>query len=175
MKKGIKPVVVREAGMKYFDSCYWFPVYNQKNHLVAVHKYVPESNIMYSSPKPTSLTVLGLNALTKSDTVWVTEGAWDYLTLLPQMAETGIDLIATCGSYFASNQLTVLKNRHIVLLYDNDIAGRDGIDYVARNLKSNTIQHLSLSYLDWSKVTLPVGELTDKFDIRDLHLTYQKA
>ena len=175
LKRGIKPIVVRDVGIKFYNDNYWFPVYNTKNHLMALHKYVPDTNIWYSSPKPTSLTIIGLQNLTKSDTVWVCEGHPDYLCLLPQMADTGIDLLGTCGSYFSSAHLSVLKDKHIVLLYDNDIAARLGIEYTARGLKSNTIPHLSLSYLDWSKVTLPVGELTDKFDIRDLHLAYQKA
>lgn len=174
IKKGLKPVVIRGVGIKYFNSCYWFPVYNQKNHLMAIHKFVPDTNIVYSSPKPTSLTILGLQNLSKSDTIMVAEGPWDYLTLLPHMVDAGIDLIATCGSYFSSNQLTTLKDKHIVLLYDNDTAGRDGVNYVARNLKSSSVPHLSLSYLDWSKVTPPTGVLTDKYDIRDLANSFKK-
>lgn len=175
LKRGLKPIVLREVGLRFYNDCYWFPVYNVKNHLMAVHKYVPESNIVYSSPKPTSLTIIGLHTLTKSDTIWIAEGHWDFLTLLPQMTDTGIDLLGTCGSYFNSAHLSVLKDKHIVLLYDNDIAGKDGIDYVSRHLKSNSIPHHSLSYLDWDKVTLPSGELSAGFDIRDLHLSYQKA
>ena len=128
-----------------------------------------DTNIWYSSPKPVNYTILGTDKLTKSETLWISEGHLDYLCLLPQMADTGIDLLGTCGSYFSSSQLSLLKGKHIVLLYDNDIAGKDGVDYVARGLKSNSIQHLSLSYLDWSKITLPTGEVTDKFDIRDLN------
>lgn len=166
---------MREAGVRFLNDCYWFPVYNQRGHLIAVHKYVEGTNITYSSPKPTSLTILGLHTLTKSDTVWVAEGHFDYYTLLPLMVETGIDLLGTCGSYFDSKHLTVLKDKHIVLLYDNDIAGIDGIDYVARHLKASTIPHHSLSFLDWSKITLPSGGLTAGFDVRDLHLAYSKV
>lgn len=169
MKKGVRPLTLRDAGVRCSLGCYWIPVYNQKNHLMAVHKYVPETNIIYSSPKPTSLTILGLNNLSKSDTIWVAEGHWDYFTLLPQMGGTGIDLLGTSGSYFNSAHLSVLKDKHIVLLYDNDMAGKDGVDYVARHIKSNTIAHLSLSYLDWSKVTLPSGQLESGYDIRDLN------
>ena len=169
LKKGITPLTLRECGVRFFDECYWIPVYNQKNHIMAVHKYVPETNIVYSSPKPTSLTIVGLNNLGRSDTIWVAEGHWDYFTLQPQMKDTCIDLLATCGSYFNSAHLSVLKDKHIVLLYDNDMAGKDGVDYVARNLKSNTIPHLSLSYLDWGKITLPSGQLESGFDVRDLN------
>ncbi len=74
LKKGIKPLTVRDVGIRFFDDHYWFPVYNQKNHLMAVHRYATDNNIWYSSPKPVSLTVLGLQNLSKSDTVWVCEG-----------------------------------------------------------------------------------------------------
>ncbi len=168
LKKGIKPVVLRELGIKFFNDNYWFPVYNNKKLLVAIHKFVVDTNIWYSSPKPVNYTILGVDRLSKSDTIMVSEGHWDFLCLFPQMVDTGIDLLGTCGSYFSTSQLTLLKGKHIVLLYDNDIAGRDGIDHVARHLKSNSIQHLSLSYLDWTKVTLPTGELEVGFDVRDL-------
>ena len=169
MKKGIKLLTLRDSGIKFHKGCYWIPVYNQKNHLIAVHKYVPEINVVYNSPKPTALTVLGLEKMTSSDTVWIAEGHWDYYTIQPLMVGTGIDLLGTCGSFFNSAFLQVLKDKHIVMLYDNDVAGSDGVDYVARNIKSNSVQHLSLSFLDWSKITLPKSELTLGFDVRDLY------
>lgn len=173
IKKGITPLTLRQCGVRFFGGLYWLPVYNQKRSVVAILKYDTVSNIVYNSPKPTSLTILGLQNLSKSDTVWICEGVWDYLTLLPYMVDTGIDTLATCGSYFSSVQLPVLKGRHIVLLYDNDAAGVSGVDHVARYLKSNSIQHLSLSYLDWSKVTPPTGILTNKYDVRDLHNSFK--
>jgi len=174
LKKGIKPLTLRECGVRFYADLYWLPIYNQKNHLISLHKYVPNTNIVYGSPKPTALTVVGMQNLGKSDTIWVAEGWWDYFTIYPQMKDTGIDLLATCGSYFNSAHLSVLKDKHIVLLYDNDTAGKDGIDYVARNVKSNTIPHLSLSYLDWGKITLPSGQLESGFDVRDLHLAFSE-
>ena len=141
---------------------------------MAVHKYVPEINIVYGSPKPTSCTVIGLQNLTKSDTVWIAEGHHDYLTLYPQMVDTNIDLLGTCGSYFSTSLLSVLKDKHVCLLYDNDQAGKDGIDHIARHIKSNSVGILSLSYLDWSTITIPNGTIADGFDVRDLHLTFQR-
>lgn len=172
MKRGIKPTTLRDEGIRYSDGVYWIPVYSQKGSINALHKYVPEVNIVYNGPKPTSLTLLGLQHLSKSDTVWVAEGHWDYLTLLPYMNGTGIDLIGTSGSYFATNQLPVLKDKHIMLLYDNDIAGANGIEHVARHIKSNSIPILSLGYLDWNKITIPDGSLSEGFDVRDLHNVY---
>ena len=170
MKKGVTPITIREAGIKCQGDLYFIPVYNQKGHLNALHKFVPSANIVYGSPKPTSLTVLGLNNLQQShDTVYIAEGHWDYFTLLPLMTETGCDLLGTCGSYFSTNLLVVLKDKHIVLLYDNDEAGKAGIEHVARHIKSNSISILSLSYLDWGKVTIPSGTIPESFDIRDLH------
>jgi len=170
LKQGIKPVTIREAGVKHFNGVYYIPVYNQKGHLNALHKFVPSVNIVYGSPKPTSLSVLGLNNLSPShDTVYVAEGHWDYFTAIPHMVDSGCDLLGTCGSYFSTNLLVVLKDKHIILLYDNDEAGKAGIEHVARHIKSNSISILSLSYLDWGKVTIPSGTIPESFDIRDLH------
>lgn len=169
IKQGVIPKTLRTTGLRCTENVYWYPVYSQKGSLNALHKYIPETNIFYNGPKPVSLTVLGLQHMSKSDTVWIAEGHWDYLTLYPQMEGTGIDLLGTCGSYFATNLLSALKDKHVVLLYDNDVAGKAGIEHVARHMKSNSISILSLSYLDWTKITIPSGSLNEGFDVRDLH------
>jgi len=175
LKRGIKPNTLRDTGVRCTQDVYWFPAYNNKGNLISLHKYnanIPKSPI-YGSPKPTSLSVLGLNTqVSTNNTTWVAEGHWDYLTLYPMMKDTGINLLGTCGSFFSSNLLSNLKNRHVVLLYDNDQAGKDGIYYVAKHLKANSIPILSLSYLDWTKITLTSGNVPDKFDVRDLHNEY---
>jgi hypothetical protein len=168
LKKGTKATTFRDEGVRFFNDCYWIPVYSNKYQLMAVHKYVPEINIVYGSPKPTSLTVLGLQNLSKAETVWIAEGHWDYFTLLPYMMDTGIDLLGSSGSYFNSALLHHLKNKHIVMLYDNDAAGSDGVDHIARNVKTHSLPHLSLSYLDWGLVQSVIGNQESGFDIRDL-------
>jgi len=169
LKKGIKPLTLRDAGVRCFGERYYIPLFSANNELVSLHKYVPDTNIVYNCPKPTSFSLIGMQNFEKAkDTVYIAEGHWDYLVLLQQMPDD-YNLLGCCGSYFPTNMLCHLKDKHVVMPFDNDEAGRNGINYVARHLKTTGTSVSSLSYLDWSRITLPKGEVGDKFDIRDLH------
>lgn len=55
------------------------------------------------------------------------------------------------------------------MLYDNDKAGQDGVQSVARRMKQSGHTVGSIKYLDWSKIRVPQHEeIPNKFDIRDL-------
>lgn len=170
LKKGVQPFVLRSAGIRYDGSNFWFPVKNQKGDIIAIHKYNTSAGIIYASPKPWNCSVLGLSELKGSDDLWVAEGHADYLIgkqILSRIPD-GPDLIGTCGSSFSGSYLHVLEDKNVVLLFDNDEAGRNGIQSVARRIKSSGHVVRSLHYLDWSKVTIPSHpEIPDKFDLRD--------
>lgn len=168
-KKGITPTGLAEAGMKYGGGHYLLPVRNREDKLIALHKYNIENNIFYSSPKPYNCSVLGLETLTDAPTLWVAEGHWDTLILRYALRNIpGIDLIGSCGSGFSQTYIHILEDREVVLLFDNDEAGRQGVEHIARKVKAAGVTTRSIRYLDWSKVTLPSSSsIPDKFDIRD--------
>jgi hypothetical protein len=169
IKQGVLPVTLRTLGVRCYGAVYIIPVYNQKNDLVAVHKFVPDTNIVYNGPKPVSYSVLGIQNISNNDTVYIAEGHWDYFTLYPLIQQDDYDLLGSCGSYFPTNLLPHLKDKHVIMLFDNDEAGKNGVDYVAKHIKTTGLVVRSISYLDWSKVTIPSGAIPDKFDVRDLH------
>jgi hypothetical protein len=172
MKKGVSPSALRLEGIRCDGHYYWFPVRNMKGDIIALHKYNPSDNITYSSPKPWSCSVLGMSALTGSEELWVAEGHWDYLVMRQLLSRLpdGPDLLGTCGSSFSTNYLHLLEDKNVVLLFDNDDAGRSGVQSVARRIKSSGHTIKTLQYLDWSQITIPqFSEIPDKFDIRDLH------
>ena len=172
MKKGVSPSALRLEGIRCDGHYYWFPVRNMKGDIIALHKYNPSDNITYSSPKPWSCSVLGMSALTGSEELWVAEGHWDYLVLRQLLSRLpdGPDLLGTCGSSFSTNYLHLLEDKNVVLLFDNDDAGRSGVQSVARRIKSSGHTIKTLQYLDWSQITIPqFSEIPDKFDLRDLH------
>jgi hypothetical protein len=63
-----------------------------------------------------------------------------------------------------------LDGKDVVLLFDNDEAGQQGVQSVARRIKSSGHNVKSLNYIDWTRVTVPShAAIPDKFDIRDLY------
>lgn len=172
LKKGVSPSVLRIEGIRCDGHYYWFPVRNLKKDITALHKYCPHTNITYSSPKPWSCSVLGMSDLTGSEEVWVAEGHMDYLVMRQLLSRTSEapDLLGTCGSGFSGSYLHLLEDKHVVLLFDNDEAGRSGIQSVARRIKSSGHAVQSLQYLDWSRITVPQHSvIPEKYDLRDLH------
>jgi hypothetical protein len=172
MKKGVSPSALRLEGIRCDGHYYWFPVRNMKGDIIALHKYCPTTNIAFSSPKPWSCSVLGMSALTGSEEIWVAEGHWDYLVMRQLLSRLpdGPDLLGTCGSSFSTNYLHLLEDKNVVLLFDNDDAGRSGVQSVARRIKSSGHSIKTLQYLDWSQITIPqFSEIPNKFDLRDLH------
>ena len=172
MKKGVSPSALRLEGIRCDGHYYWFPVRNMKGDIIALHKYNPSDNITYSSPKPWSCSVLGMSALTGSEEIWVAEGHWDYLVMRQLLSRLpdGPDLLGTCGSSFSTNYLHLLEDKNVVLLFDNDDAGRSGVQSVARRIKSSGHSIKTLQYLDWNQITIPqFSEIPEKYDIRDLH------
>lgn len=172
-KKGVMPFVMRHEGIRYDHRNYfWFPVYNSEGNIIALHKYSPKTNIAYASPKPWSCSVLGINQLNSSSEIWIAEGHADYLIMRQTFLQSETecpDLLGTCGSGFSSTYLHLLADKKVVLLFDNDEAGRTGVESVARRIKTSGTSVESLHFLDWSKVRIPdTPVIPAKFDIRDL-------
>lgn len=175
-KRGVSPAVLRAEGVRYDCGYFWFPVRNVKGDIIALHKYNPSDNIAYASPKPWNCSILGLDKLHGNDELWIAEGHADYLIMrhvLSRSPGVKIDLLGTCGSSFSSSYLHLLEKKSVVLLFDNDEAGRSGVQSVARRIKTSGHVVESLQYLDWSTVTVPeFSVIPDKFDIRDLYNAY---
>jgi len=146
-------------------------VKNTDGKIIALHKYVLSNNIAYASPKPWNCSVLGLADLAGEDTIWIAEGHADYLVLrhLKQKYNGKFDVLGSCGSSFSGNYLHLLEGKNIVLLFDNDDAGRSGVKSVAKRIKASGHTVASLKHIDWSNMVLPsLSEIPDKFDLRDL-------
>jgi hypothetical protein len=170
VKKGVQPRTLKDEGIKFDGTYFWFPVMNQKGHIIALHKYSLEASIAYASPKPWNCSILGMQHLTKSEEVWVAEGHADYL--IGRQMLKGVndapDLLGTAGSGFASSWLHLLDGKSVVLLFDNDDAGHQGVLSVARRIKQSGHAVNSLHALDWSQVTVPShSEIPSGFDLRD--------
>ena len=171
-KKGIAPAVLKSEGIRHDGHYFWFPIYNSKKDIIALHKYNPDDNITYASPRPWNCSVLGLGSLTGNEELWVAEGHADYLIMRQVFSKTANhpDLLGTCGSGFSGSYLHLLENKHVTLLFDNDTAGNTGIQSIARRIKQSGHIIKSLQFLNWQSITVSShSELPSGYDIRDLY------
>lgn len=178
-KKGVVPSTLKSEGIRYDNRNFWFPVRNSKGDIIALHKFDTTSGIIYASPKPFNCSILGMQHNTgKTEELWIAEGHADYLILRGLMAKMKEpqDSIGTCGAGFSGSYLHLLSDRNIILLFDNDDAGRTGIRSVARRIKTSGINVKSIKYIDWTTIPVPgMTEIPSGFDLRDLHNAYNGA
>lgn len=98
--------------------------------------------------------------------IWVLEGHWDYLafgSLLRRLGEEPrFDYIASPGAdTFPKSYLGCFNGREVVIAYDNDVPGRNGVASLMNNMAHHSIMPQSISVVEWPS-TLP-----DKFDVSD--------
>jgi len=168
-KPGTSPQAFRSAGVKRSTRGYIWPVFNAENKVVALYRYGKTNNTFYSTPKPFSLNILGVNHLSASGVVYVVEGHWDYAAFQTNVEPGSHNVLGLCGSSWPTKQLSLLENREVVWLGDNDEAGQSGVHSLATRMKRSSILPLSLKYLNWGELSIPtLLEIPDKFDIRDL-------
>lgn len=104
----------------------------------------------------------GAPALTGSRVVWLCEGEWDGMALWRALREAGIqdDVFAVPGATtLPQKAVGFLSGKDVVLLYDNDHAGKAGTERAWSKLAGYAA---SLRRIVW-----PEG-LPDGYDIRDL-------
>lgn len=100
--------------------------------------------------------------------VWVLEGHFDYLAFSSLLARVGsiqsqYDSLGTPGSgTFPRQFLSVFGGRDVVLLFDNDKAGSDGMEGITRSLSAQGVFPRSLRHIKWA-TDLPSG-----FDVSDV-------
>lgn len=98
--------------------------------------------------------------------LWVLEGHWDYMafgSLLHRLGdESRHDYIAAPGvDTFPKQFVNIFNGREVVLAYDNDIAGRNGMESLMKLMAGHGVYPQSLSVLVWPT------DLQDKFDVSD--------
>ncbi len=98
--------------------------------------------------------------------IWVLEGQWDYLafnTLLHRVGQAPqADTLGVPGAgTFPRNSLSVFNGRAVYLVFDNDEAGRTGMEGLLVQMNRNHIFPTSVYTIRWPE-DLPVG-----FDVSD--------
>tara|TARA_R100001163_G_C5068474_1_gene208871 strand:+ start:13490 stop:15532 length:2043 start_codon:yes stop_codon:yes gene_type:complete len=103
------------------------------------------------------------NKIGDTGPIYVCEGEWDALALLSLMDKAGITTASVVGvggaETFKKDWVQYFKDRHVILLYDNDASGQDGKIKVIDTLRDTA---KTLQSIHW-----PVNT-PDKYDVRDL-------
>jgi hypothetical protein len=108
--------------------------------------------------------------------IWVLEGHFDYLAFnsllrrIEPSQQPNYDSVGAPGSgTFPRIFLNIFSGRDVVLVYDNDQAGQEGMEKITRDMSGQGIFPMSLRHMVWPE-GLPKG-----FDVSDVITHLPKA
>lgn len=134
-------------------------------NLTNLRRWSPSTKISYNASGCCCLYFA--NEWVDEGPIYLCEGEWDALALSFAFSKIGAapTVIAAPGAgVFKDKWVKQFDGREVVILYDNDDAGEQGVKKVLKRFTESGIK-FSLSAIQWSKVRegLPSG-----YDIRDL-------
>jgi hypothetical protein len=163
-RSGIPWQTFKSAGWAYnedFDEWY-IPIRNARNAVV---------NIRIATHSRSGWRIIGLSGLPTflynienlkgSGPVFICEGEWDVLSfsyLLKQSKRKGSVVGVPGANTFKNEWLDLFSTRDVILCYDKDHAGEEGVRAATRKLQGRVN---SVSSTKWP------NELPDGFDVRD--------
>lgn len=164
--RGITPQTFRAWNVGWSDGMFMIPADgNSKGKLTDIHRYRIGSIPLSTSGSKKSL--LRPRILHGSKRVWITEGEWDGMALFECLRKRKImeDIYALPGANsFSAQTALMFHDLDVVVLMDNDEAGRNGAKRIAKLLSGVT---RSLRFMNWPSTT------PDKYDIRDLYKSHK--
>jgi len=140
---------------------YTIPVTDAKGRVRDLRRYKLKGK-PYTTPGAENW-LLGHDKLKRasSEPVYLCEGEWDAIALswlLKRLDQDGTVVGAPGANTFKKDWVGWFRGRDVIVLYDNDEAGRQGEELVKRSLQG---QAKSLRFLEWP-LAAPEG-----FDVRD--------
>ena len=149
------------------NCCWLIPYKSESGEVLNLTRYLPESGRKFSLPG-LPLRLYGLHELQpdSSRTLLVCEGPFDAIALDQHLREKKTrkryDILAVpSANIFKPEWLKHLKGRTVRLLFDNDKAGRDGQERIAKLCREEKVD-CRLSTLIWPT------DFSEKYDIGDL-------
>ena len=162
--RGLKIETLRDEGIGYNELTkeYLYPVYDKNGRLQNIYTCKIRNGKLTKLFGLTGFSsqLFGLNKLNSSKELYICEGPWDMLVL----RELGLCAVAVPGANtFKKEWVKYFPDKSVYIVYDNDKAGRNGTEKVARLLHNVADE---IKYIKWSSED-PVG-----FDVRDLRIMY---
>lgn len=150
-------------GYHIFTKQYLIPVYGLDNRLVNIKLYDFQSmrNVAGCAASMYGLNQVSLKTATE---VMLCEGEWDTLAMIEIIKHAGLERTVAVGvpgaGTFKTNIIPALADKNIYLLYDNDMAGYNGMEKAAKLLAPVAKRVFSIK---WPEGT-PEG-----YDVRDFY------
>ena len=96
--------------------------------------------------------------------VWIAEGQKDYFAAISIIGSRDIHPLAVPGANtFKSAWLGAVKDKDLVLLFDNDEAGEKGMDKILEMVRDTPVKPKSIKRVKWPE------DYPEKFDLRDFY------
>jgi len=147
------------------------PVRNSKGTMINLRCWSPRTqNILGTKSCEASL----FGKILDSGPIYICEGEWDAVALEWLLYKNKISkasIVAVPGANtFKESWAENLGNRAVVFLYDNDRAGRDGMEKAIKTLHDlpYSMRPSSIKVIEWPE------SFPDKYDIRDLVSRHRK-
>lgn len=137
----------------YFNNRIVIPHKNNNNYLGFISRAIDDNNLRYLNSKDLNKNFLfGIDQLDKkTETIFITEGVFDCLTL----SQIGYNAVCTLGANCNINQFKQLYSfenlRHICICFDNDKAGFANSIKLYKELTQN-FKHCYISFIDYYKI-----------------------
>jgi len=162
--RGLPVGAFRNLGIGWTGNRYSIPVQNNKGRTLDIRLYRPGGKLLSTPTATTGLFNLRDLVLEerKKERVYICEGEWDTIAwrwLLLHLDEPGVVVGVPGANTFKGFWVPFFEGRDVVILYDNDAAGRSG-ELIVRAKLSGTTK--SIRYLHWPAIGLDEG-----YDIRD--------
>jgi hypothetical protein len=158
------------VGFHALSGQYIVPSFNEQSVLVSCKVFGEDSFRVVAGQTLSMYTPSQENSLTESKIVYLCEGEWDTLMMVEVITALKIKdsyALGVPGAGFTLKPdfLPALKNKSVILLYDNDAAGKSGRDKSINLVISITPD---IKIIDWP------GDTEEGFDIRDLYIYHNK-
>jgi len=165
--RGLRPQTLRAWRVGWSGAFYSIPTTgNAKREVTDIRRYRIGSKAMSTTGAHPCLITAA--ELTDSPRVWLCEGEWDGQAWWECLRRNKVtdDVFATPGALtFPAVSLSLFQGRDVVVMYDNDEAGRKGEEKVLKALKGVA---RSLVFVHWP------ADLREGFDTRDWYVQHGK-
>jgi hypothetical protein len=173
-QRALPASALSDAELAYDPSLkrWLIPIRNARGTMVNLRCWTPKSPML--GTKSCDASIYGLHTLQDTGPIYICEGEWDAIALewlLYKNKETKASVVAVPGANtFKNGWHKQFGNRSIILLYDNDQAGKDGMNRVAKTLATlnYSSRPSSIKIIDWPE------SYPDKYDIKDLISRHKK-
>lgn len=183
--RDISPYMKNHFHIRYdtITEAIFIPIFNDKDEIVAnARRYKnPIGKMKYKYTKGFALSknFYNINKHIGQNTVLITEGIFDCLRAyeyfhtsqienLNRMKEYILPISTFSVTNFTKNHIKILKDlfiKNVILFYDNDKAGMDGIEAMRKFIKKNKViglQFYSLNYELFPKDAKDLNELSEQ-------------